>query len=72
MKQFESMYLIHSQNGGFHYFSISQILREIIFWDSGSAKSAILRLLEAKNFDFCGFLHFLKAEIDYIMQIQSP
>ena len=44
-------------------FSITQILREINFDDSGSAKSAILTHLEALNFDFNVFLHFLKAEI---------
>ena len=70
----------------FHNFSITEILREIRFWYSRSAKSAIftyleaLKLilinfwgsrsaksaiskhLEALNFDFCEFLHFLKAE----------
>jgi len=45
-------------------FSINQILREINFWNSRSAKSAILTHLEALNFDFYEFLHFLKAEID--------
>ena len=47
----------------FYDFSITQILREIIFGDSWSAKSAILTHLEALNFDFYGFFHFLKAEI---------
>ena len=36
-------------------FSISQILREINFGDSKTAKSAILTLLEALNFDFYEF-----------------
>ena len=35
----------------FHDFSITQILREIKFGDSRSAKSAILTHLEALNFD---------------------
>ena len=47
----------------FHDFAATHILREINFWDSRSAKSAILTHLEALNFDFHGFLHFLKAEI---------
>ena len=48
----------------FQYFSITQILREINSENSSSAKSAILSHLEALNFDFHVFLHFLKAEID--------
>ena len=36
----------------FHDFTISQILREIIFGDYRSAKSAILTHLEALKFDF--------------------
>ena len=55
----------------FHDFSITQILREINFGDSRSAKSAILTHLEALNFDFNEFLHFLKAEFYQINQIQS-
>ena len=55
----------------FHNFSITQIIREINFEDSGSAKSAILRLLEAMNFDFCEFLHFLKVKIYQIDQINK-
>ena len=47
----------------FQDFSITQILREINFWDSQSAKSAILTHLEAPDFDFFGFLQFLKDEI---------
>ena len=50
-------------------FSIAQILREINFEDSRSAKSAILAHLEALNFGFLGFLHFLKAAIYQIIQI---
>ena len=45
------------------FLSLDKILREINFGDSRSAKSAILTHLEALNFDFCEFLHFLKAEI---------
>ena len=44
-------------------FCIIQILREINFTDSGSAKSVILTHFEALNFDFHEFLHFLKAAI---------
>ena len=36
----------------FHYFSVSQILREINIGDSRIAKSAILTHLEAQNFGF--------------------
>ena len=53
----------------FHEFSIPKILREINFEDSKSAKSAILPHLEARNFDFYEFLHFLKAEIYQKRQI---
>ena len=42
----------------FQDFSITQILREINFEESGSAKSAISTHLEAVNFDFYEFLHF--------------
>ena len=35
----------------FHEFSITQILREINFWDSRDAKSATSTHLEAMNFD---------------------
>ena len=40
-----------TQCGNFRIFLIFQILREIIFGESGSAKSAILTNLEALNFD---------------------
>ena len=53
----------------FHRFSITQILREINFGDSRSAKKAISLLLEALNFEFYEFLHFLKAEIDQMKKI---
>ena len=51
---------------------IIPILREINFEDSWSAKSDILPHLDALNFDIYEFLHFLKAEIHQIMEIQSP
>ena len=53
----------NAQCGNFRIFSITQILREINFWDSTSAKPAILTHLEALNFDFYALLHFLKYEI---------
>ena len=56
----------------FHDFSITQISREINFEDSQSAKSAILTRFETLNFDFDGFLHFLKAEIYKIDKIHRP
>ena len=56
----------------FHNFSITQILREIKFWNLRSAKSDISRHLEALNFDFYEFLHFLKAEKHQIQLIQNP
>ena len=42
----------------FHDFSITQILREIKFGDSRSAKYAISTHLETLNFGFYGLLHF--------------
>ena len=56
----------------FHDFSIIQILREINFWESKSAKSAIFTHKEALNSDFYEFMHFLKAEICQIHKIQRP
>jgi len=56
----------------FQDFAITQIFREINFWDSKNAKLAILTHLEALNFDFQEFLHFLKAVIYQIDKIQSP
>ena len=44
-------------------FSITQILREIRFWDSRREKSSILTLLKALTFDCNEFKHSLKAEI---------
>ena len=56
----------------FHDVSTSQFLREIKFWDSRSAKSAIITHSEALNFDYYEFLHFLKAEIYQINKTQTP
>ena len=56
----------------FHDCSITQILREIKFGDTGSAKSAILTHLEALNFDFYELFYFFKAEIYQINKTQNP
>ena len=45
-------------------FSVIQILREIKFGCSRSAKYAIFTYLEWLNFDFNEFLHFMKAKTD--------
>ena len=55
-----------------HDFAITQILREINFGDTRSAKSAILTHIEALKCDINEFLYFLEAEIDQINKIQSP
>ena len=47
------MALVHSVE--FHYFAITQILREINLGDSVSATSAILTHLQALNFEFLNF-----------------
>ena len=52
-------------------FSVTQILREINFWDSKNAKLAILTHLEALNFDFHEFLQFYKADIYQINKIHN-
>ena len=52
--------------------SITQILREINFWDSRNGKYAVLSHLEALNFDTYEFLHILEAEIYQINKIVSP
>ena len=46
----------------FQSFSVTQLLREIKVGTSTITKSAILKVVEALNFDFYRFLHFLKAE----------
>ena len=53
----------------FHDFSITQILREINFEDSRSAKYAILTHSETPNYGIYEFLHFLKAENYQINQV---
>ena len=53
-------------------FSVIQILREINFEESRSSKTAILGILEALNFDFYKFLHFLKAEIIKLTKFRAP
>ena len=61
-----------SQCGNFRNFSVTQILREINFWDSRSAKSAFFTHLEALNLILMNFLLFLKGEIDQINNTRSP
>ena len=56
----------------FHDFSITQILREINFRDYLTAKSANSTHLEALNFDFHEFFHFLEAVIDQINIFSAP
>ena len=56
----------------FHDFSITQILREIKFGGSRSAKSAISSRLQALNSDFNEFLHFLNAEIYSNHKFKTP
>ena len=63
---------IRTQFGKKQNFAVTQILREINFEDSRSAKSTIFTHLEALNFDFYHFLHFLEAESYQIINIQSP
>ena len=53
----------------FQDFCIAQILQEISFGDSRSAKSAILTHLEAPNLMF---YEFLKAEIYQMSKNHSP
>ena len=48
----------------------AKMLREINFEDSWSAKSTILTHLEALNYDFYEFLHFLYAKIHQINKIK--
>ena len=52
--------------GNFMIFSITQILGEINFGGSRSAKSAILTHLENLNFDFEKFLNFFRADNNQI------
>ena len=50
----------NTQCGNFIFFIVTQILCEINFGDSRSAKSAILTHLETLDFDFHEFLHFFE------------
>ena len=53
-----------------HCFYTTQILGEISFGHSRSAKFAIWKHFEALHYDFYEFLHFLKAEFYQINKIQ--
>ena len=53
-------------------FTVTQILREMNFEDSRSAKAAILIRLDALNFDLYEFLHFLKAAITKLIKFRAP
>ena len=55
----------------FQDFTITQILREINFWNSRSTKSAIFTQSEALNFEFYECLHILKVEISQMNKIHS-
>ena len=54
----------------FHDFSITQILREINFGESRSAKSATLTQLKALNFDFYAFLPLLRLKLTKITKFR--
>ena len=56
----------------FQEFSVIQILREINFGDSRSAKSIILMHFEAPNCAFYEFLHILKAKITKWATFRAP
>ena len=71
-KFYTVFFTVHFTVWKFHDFCTIEILREINFEDSWSAKSAILTHLEALNFDYYACLHFLKAENDQINKILSP
>ena len=53
----------------FENFAVTQILREVNFGDSTSAKSDISTHLEVLNFALYEILHFLKAEMYKINKI---
>ena len=55
----------------FQTFSITQILREINFWDSRSTKSTILPHLEAVNFDFYEFCTLDRLKLTKLTKIRS-
>ena len=46
-----------------HNVETSLFFRHSDFWDSRIAKSAVSTQLEALNFDFYDFFHFLKAKM---------
>ena len=54
----------------FQDFSVIPYLCEINFEDTCNAKSAIFTHLEALNYDFYEYLHFLKAEIDQKIELK--
>ena len=54
----------------FHGLSITQILREINFGESRSAKSATLTQLKALNFDFYAFLPLLRLKLTKITKFR--
>ena len=54
-----------------HNVETSLFFRHSDFWDSRIAKSAVSTQLEALNFDFYDFFHFLKAVFDQIDKSQS-
>ena len=74
MAHFESFWIIvpHAIVWKFQDFSVIQILRQINFVGSRSAKSAISTHLEALNCVSNEFFHILKAEIYQINHFQSP
>ena len=53
-------------------FLATQILDEINLDVSISLKTALFAFLETLNFDFYGFLHFLKAENYQIQKLRAP
>ena len=63
---------MHSAVWKVHDFSITQILREISFEDSWSAKFAILHIWRILILMFYEVFQFLNAEIYLMNQIHSP
>ena len=53
-------------------FFITHILLEIRVGDFGGQKTAILTQLEALNFNFDEFLHFLKSELTKLTKSRAP
>ena len=56
----------------FHNFSITQILREINFLDSRSAKSATITNFEATNCDFFIFFIYCKLKFTKVVLFRAP